>query len=166
MDEINKITLKENGDVPNQKFGLCPDCDQSKTLDKWCQNCNSKRFQQDFNNWTSGNELIDKFIQEAQLKARNLLEVIEWIPYNRLRNIQYLDQGGFSTIYKAILLDSSNKWDEEYYYELKDKDAKKENIKSPLNENEKRGCNIVLKSLNNNSNVDDLLNEVIIFYIG
>ena len=40
----------------------------------------------------SENEFIDKFIQEAQLK---------WFPYNGFKNIKYLDQGGFSTIYKT-----------------------------------------------------------------
>ncbi|GES81553.1 kinase-like domain-containing protein [Rhizophagus clarus] len=152
-----------------EKNIFCPDC-KNKTWDKWCQNCNSKRLKQDFSKWTSGNELIDKFIREAQLKAKNHLEVIEWIPYNRLRNIQYLDEGGFSTIYKAILLDGFiNKWDEKnqqwkrYSNDIKDKDyedAKKGGITSPLNENEKHGHTVVLKSLNNSSNInDDFLNE-------
>ena len=129
------------------------------------------RFQQDFNKWSSGNEFIDKFIQDAQLKARDDDEVIEWIPYNRLRNIQYLAQGGFSIVYKAILLDGYiSHWDSEkqqwkrYFDELKDEDyenTEQENIKSPLNENEKDGWHVVLKSLNNSSNInDDFLNEV------
>src|SRR6266536_3175716 len=88
----------------NQEYGLCSDCNQPNTGYNWCQNCNSKRFQQDFYKWTSGNEFIDKFIQDAQLEARNDDEVIEWIPYNSLRNIQYLAQGGFSIVYKAIWL--------------------------------------------------------------
>jgi len=29
------------------------------------------QFQQDFSNWTSGNEFINKFIQESQLNAQN-----------------------------------------------------------------------------------------------
>src|ERR1043166_8586040 len=70
----------------------------------WCKNCNSKRFQREFNNWTSGNEYIDKLIQDTQLKAEEHWEVIEWIPYNHLRNIQYLAKGGFSIVYKAIWL--------------------------------------------------------------
>ena len=43
----------------------------------------------------------NRFIQEIQLQAKNYHEVIEWIPYNRLRNIEYLAKGGFSTVYKA-----------------------------------------------------------------
>jgi len=31
---------------------------------------------------------------------------LEWIPYNRFTNLEYFDKGGFSTIYKAIWLDS------------------------------------------------------------
>ena len=70
------------------KFGECSSCKQLNTSHGWCQNCNSKRFQQNFDKWTSGNKYIDKFIQEAQLKARNRYEIIEWIPYNSLRNIK------------------------------------------------------------------------------
>src|SRR2546421_5563290 len=82
----------------NKKYGLCPKCNQLNTHRNWCKECNSKRFQQNFSNWTSGNEHIDKFIQEAQLNARGPFELIEWIPYNQLRNIKYLTQGGFSTV--------------------------------------------------------------------
>ena len=73
-----------------------------------------KKFQQNFGNSTSGNENIDKFIQESQLNVRHPLELLEWIPYDRLRNIKFLAQGGFSTVYKAIWLDGLIKnWDYE-----------------------------------------------------
>src|SRR6266498_1176269 len=160
--------------ILNQEFGLCSDCNQPNTDYKWCQNCNSKIFQQEFIKWTSGNKHIDKFIQDAQLKARNKYEVIEWIPHNRLRNIQYLAKGGFSTIYKAIWLDgwiyslsSENKRFERKIDSLENEDyenAKNKNIRSSLKEDEKRG-NHVLESLNNSSNInEDFLNEVIIHY--
>ena len=95
---------------------------------------------------------------------------MEWIPYNHLRNIQHLTNGGFSTIYEAIwLVGGIEKWDSEnrqwrrYSFTLGENDyenAKKEDIKSPLNENEKTGRHIVLKSLNDSSNIKDFLNEV------
>ena len=54
-----------------------------------------------------------------------------------------------------------------YTIELEDKDykiGKQENVKSPLNEYEEYGRYVVLKSLNNSSNIhEDFLNEVIIF---
>src|SRR5581483_3259215 len=91
--------------ISNQRYGLCPECNQPNTYINWCKECYAKKFQQNFCNWTSGNEHVDKFIQEVQLSARSPFELLEWIPYNRLRNIQYLTQGGFSTVYKAIWLD-------------------------------------------------------------
>jgi hypothetical protein len=49
-----------------------------------------------FDNWISGNDIINKFIQESQLNARNNYVLLEWIPYNRLRNIKFLAKSGFS----------------------------------------------------------------------
>src|SRR5206468_12294118 len=86
-------------------YGLCPECNQPNTGENWCKECYSKKFQQNFGNWTSGNKSIDKFIQESQLNARHHYELLEWIPYNRLRNIKFLAQGGFSTVYEATWLD-------------------------------------------------------------
>jgi serine/threonine protein kinase len=45
---------------------------------------------------------LDKFIEEQNLK---------WIPYNKFKNVEYLNEGGFGTIYKAIWL--NNDEDEE-----------------------------------------------------
>ena len=42
---------------------------------------------------SSGNEFIDKFIQEHQ----NL----KWFPYNTFENVKYLDEGGFGIVYTA-----------------------------------------------------------------
>ena len=64
--------------------------------------CNDKRFQQNFTNWTSGNNNVDKFIQETQLKAKSIWEILEWIEHDRFEKIEYLAEGGFGTIYKAI----------------------------------------------------------------
>src|SRR5688572_20509040 len=115
MPENIKQTLSEyEKNILNRNFGLCFDCDQPKTDDDWCQDCNSKRFQEKFSQWNSGNKSINELIKGAQLKARNRYEVIEWIPYNRLENIQELAKGGFSTIYKAVWLDGRiQSWDSE-----------------------------------------------------
>src|SRR5579885_1296768 len=71
------------------EYDLCSECKHQNKY-YWCESCNSKRFRQYFDKWTSGNIYIDKFIQKTQLKARESYEAIEWIPYNRLRNIKYL----------------------------------------------------------------------------
>ena len=71
--------------IPNEelrerykKYGLCEECSQPNTGHYWCQSCNSKHFQQDFNKWTSGNKEIDEFIQKFQLNATRYEEVLEW----------------------------------------------------------------------------------------
>src|SRR5688500_8277476 len=87
--KVNDISPYEKG-IIDQKYGPCPNCNQPKTFHSWCQNCASKKFQQEFSKWTSGNKKIDELIQDAQLKARCQFEVIEWIHYDRLKNIQYL----------------------------------------------------------------------------
>ncbi|GBB88559.1 hypothetical protein RclHR1_01510010 [Rhizophagus clarus] len=67
--------------------------------------CNAIYFQQNFKNWTSGNNDIDKFIQNIQLSG----ELLEWIPYNRFNNINHTEKIG---IYKANWIDGFiNKWD-------------------------------------------------------
>ncbi|GBC05820.1 hypothetical protein RclHR1_06440007 [Rhizophagus clarus] len=169
-----KITSNEHSEyeknIMYQKYGLCSGCLQPNTFWGWCKSCNSKRFQMSFQ-WTSGNKIIDEIIRESQLTARNRNEVMEWIPYDRLRNIQYLSRGGFSTIYRAIWLDGRIRsyWNNEKnqlyrrVFKLNEEDYKNErnkDIKSPLQENEKTGFPVALKRLDNSSNVnDDFLNE-------
>ncbi|RHZ78271.1 hypothetical protein Glove_166g121 [Diversispora epigaea] len=34
-------------------MAICPECNQEKITLYWCNPCNSKRFQNDFNNWTN-----------------------------------------------------------------------------------------------------------------
>jgi hypothetical protein len=178
IEENNNTEVVDNFEFPNiniekyiydnQIFGLCSECNRPNTYSNWCKECYSKKFKQNFDDWTSGNKQIDKFIQESQLSARASFELLEWIPYNQLRNIKYLAQGGFGTIYKAIWLNGRIQlWD----YEKQDwersvveqdyKDANNSQIKNPLKINEKYGFSVVLKSLNDLSDInEDFLNEV------
>jgi hypothetical protein len=75
--------------------------------------CKSIYFQQNFKNWTSGNNDIDNFIQSTQLAAHNnVLDALEWIPYKRFHNI-YIAKSEFE-MYKANWIDGNiSFWD--YY---------------------------------------------------
>ena len=164
MDIDSKLNFSNN----NSKFRICSGCNKPNTFHDWCRECNSKRFQRDFHKWTSGNKFIDKFIQESQLNARysDSSDVLEWIPYNRLTNVKYLDKGGFSTVYKAIWLDGPiDKWDYENSqwkrrtYEI---DIDSDEVDNNIFE----GYEVVLKSLDNSSSLnDEFLNEVIILLL-
>ncbi len=103
--------------------------------------------QKNFPNWTSRHEFIDKFIQESQLNAQDTYHVLEWIPYNRFKNVEYFDKGGFSTIYKATWLDSPIKyWSQ--------------NEKKWIRSNKNKET-VALKSLDKSSNLnEEFLNEV------
>ena len=79
------------------------------------------------------------------MNAQYTNHILEWIPHNKFKNIEYLDKGGFSTIYKAIWLDGSIKnWSE--------------NKKKWIRSNKKT---VVLKSLDKSSSLnEEFLNEV------
>jgi hypothetical protein len=107
---IDKLILNEELKGRYKENGLCKECKQPKITDGWCQ-C---KFQQNFKNWTSGNNEVDKFIQKTQLKAEESMQIIEWIEYDRFENVEYLAKGGFGTIYKAIWKDGYiTTWDSE-----------------------------------------------------
>ncbi|RHZ83992.1 hypothetical protein Glove_86g18 [Diversispora epigaea] len=107
--------------------------------------CNWKNFQNDFNNWTSGKKKIAKLIQDSQLSANYDLEVIEWIPYDRFKDVKQIGKGGFGTIHYARWIDGYiDKWDIE-------------------NQQWKRygQREVALKKFDNFVNFNDVLNEII-----
>src|SRR5215469_4064485 len=116
---------------------ICEECNQKNTSYEWCKSCNVKHFQQNFENWTSGNVDIDKLIQDAQLSATRYSKVLEWIPYYKFHNIKYIAKGGFSKVYRANWIDGYiRNWDNKNQNWLRNKDKF-----------------VALKSLNNSKNV-------------
>ena len=70
--------------------------------------CKTIYFQRNFDNWTSGNNEIDKFIQDTQLSAHSqldLAEALEWIPYDRFYDIKCIAKGELGKMYKANWID-------------------------------------------------------------
>ncbi|EXX57695.1 Cdc15p [Rhizophagus irregularis DAOM 197198w] len=131
--------------ISHGKKVLCEECKQGNTEDDWCKACNAKHFQQNFENWTSGNDDIDKFIQDTQLSANTHHKVLEWIPYDRFYDIEYIAKGGFGRIYKA-------KWIDGYILNW---DNTVQNWKR-LEPNKF----VALKSLDNSKNTSEILNEI------
>jgi len=130
-------------------FGMwCSVCDKAKAHLNWCHTCSANHFQQNFKNWTSGNDNIDKFIQDAQLSAEDYFEVLEWIPYDRFYDIKYITKGEFGTVYKAKWIDGS----------IRNWDDKKQDWER-LRQNDF----VALKSLDNSTNVSlEFIREVYI----
>ncbi|EXX61746.1 hypothetical protein RirG_168320 [Rhizophagus irregularis DAOM 197198w] len=86
-------------------WGICEECNQENTGYEWCNACNAKHFQQNFKNWTSGNDDIDKCIQKTQLSANYSCEVLEWIPYNKFYDLNRIAKGGYSIVYREKCID-------------------------------------------------------------
>ncbi|CAJ0921027.1 19788_t:CDS:2 [Entrophospora sp. SA101] len=124
-------------------YGNCDTCDQPQTDNGWCSVCQTKIFQENFINWTSGNQKIDELIQETQINPINPGRILEWIPYEKIKIVKKIGKGGFSTIYEAIWIDGPIVWD-------------------GVKLNRKSNCKIALKNLDTSSESlsDEYLNEL------
>jgi hypothetical protein len=90
---------------------LCDNCFKECLATLYCEYCVRTHLKNNFSNWTSGNNEVDSLIQECQMKSLYPDQIIEWIPYNNLQDINYLTKGGCSEIYSAIWIDGSyNEW--------------------------------------------------------
>ncbi|KLL03765.1 MAG: hypothetical protein MRECE_9c019 [Mycoplasmataceae bacterium CE_OT135] len=141
-----------------KKYDLCSECNRLNTGEQWCQSCNSKHFQENFkkywydnilpNKWTSGNLAIDEFIQKYQLQATEAKKLLEWIPYEKFIEVEYLAEGGFGKVYKARWTEGNiHHWDIENKQWNREKDYCKDYRE------------VVLKSLNNSQDNIDFLQE-------
>jgi hypothetical protein len=108
----------------------------------YCRSCLVSYIENDFSNWTSGNEKIDDFIQKIQLKISNKNDTIfGWIPYNKFIDINEIGKSGFAT---AIWKDGP------LYYSYINKKFKK-----------KFSEKVLLKYLYNSQNINNkFINEV------
>jgi hypothetical protein len=107
---VDKIILNEELRKRYKFFGLCEECKQPNTYPYWCQSCNSRYFQQNFKNWTSGNREVDEFIKKTQLRAKKRVQILEWIEYDKFEDVEYLAKGGFGTTFKADWKDGYIVW--------------------------------------------------------
>jgi hypothetical protein len=82
----------------------CENCFNEYTDIKniWCKLCQKNYLKENFANWTSGNEKVDNFIQEMQLKIDNYDDkVVEWIPYDQFIDIKKMGKNKLVTFYSA-----------------------------------------------------------------
>lgn len=165
-DPIKEDSYESSGfELVESDYGVCSDCSRPNTSTDWCHMCNAERFRQGFGTWTSNNEYIDKFIQDAQLGAADRREVLEWIPYEKLKHVTYVARGGYSTIYKAIWIDGPiSGWNHEmqqwqrYQFMYDDKCRFLTTLDNMYSGT--FGISIALKCLHDSSNVDEeFLNE-------
>ena len=80
-------------------YGECLNCYRYNTNYSWCQSCDPQLLTE---GWTSGNGTIDKLIKSTQLEVTKYDNsyYLQWIPYNKLENIEKMDESHFATICK------------------------------------------------------------------
>ncbi|PKC67997.1 kinase-like protein, partial [Rhizophagus irregularis] len=154
LEFANKIKIN------HEFYGITQDLETKSymiVLNDICEKCNYKcnsiYFQQKFIDWTSGNKDIDKFIQDTQLLAHKNGEIshaLEWIPYSKFCNIEYIARGGFGKVYKANWIDGNiSYWDN------------KNQFWKRYNEN----MYVALKSLNNSKKITlEFMNEMMLHH--
>src|SRR5436305_5353428 len=89
---------------------LCVECFEEYTdiNYKWCKPCQINDLKANFPDWTSENEIIDRFIQEMHLKIYDQSDIIfKWIPYNQFINIEEVNRHKSTIIYLAKWKDGS-----------------------------------------------------------
>lgn len=81
---------------------------QCRKCHQVCDNLNSCEFcirnflEAHFEKWTSENEELDEWIESCQKNIRRPDNIIEWIPYSNLQDIQYASEGGMYHKMKAL----------------------------------------------------------------
>jgi hypothetical protein len=106
-----------------------------------------KIIEENFINWTSGNEKIDNFIREKQLKYReydfDTAPVFEWVPYNEFINIKEIGDNCLIALWNKGPL-FYDKYNSSWYRKSYEK--------------------VVLRFLYNSQNADEFLTKVLRFF--
>ncbi|CAG8520975.1 3607_t:CDS:2 [Paraglomus brasilianum] len=145
-DDNNNYDTYDTYDINNNYFDNYDDhgedCDCSPDVDDWKWE-EGMRLINEFGNWTTGNTSLDSYIQETQLMNPDWRHHMKWIPFEQFLDIKFVKKGGFSTVYSATWMNSSNRvWDAK----------RKTFVEKPLT--------VALKSLNNSQTLSqDFIDE-------
>ncbi|RIB07889.1 kinase-like domain-containing protein [Gigaspora rosea] len=69
----------------NERNQQCANCNRYNISPAWCQTCSPQKTTQ---GWTSRNKDVDDCTKKFQFNATTYEDIIEWIPFDRLDNIQ------------------------------------------------------------------------------
>ena len=115
---------------------------------RYCKLCHSAYFRDNFSHWTSGDSNIDELIQNSQINADRRYQIIEWIEYSNLENVEFVAHGGFGSVYKAVWKDGPIKVNDGNKFELQRSSNKEVAVKKFRN-----ATHVSLEFLNEVSNL-------------
>ncbi|GBC43328.2 kinase-like domain-containing protein [Rhizophagus irregularis DAOM 181602=DAOM 197198] len=147
MQEANLVAIANNKAL---SYGNCPDCRSQRTSAAWCKICDISNLKGKFYSWTSGNSMIDEFIQYTQLNANDSTDYLEWIDFNQFDLVENTNKrGASSSIYSAI-------WMEGPSWNL-DEEAEVWTRNGPIK--------VILKRLDNSQNINqEFVNQLYRYY--
>src|SRR6266536_2623938 len=129
--EFNNLNISDkdsNSVIINNKN--CSYCNNPFTEELWCKKCDPRCI---IEGWTSGNYDIDKFL--------------EWVPFDRFKDIKQIGVGGFAKVYSTTWIDGEAK------YKGQDDGSWKKDKPEPMK--------VALKRLNGSQNMSaEYFNEV------
>jgi hypothetical protein len=144
FNKLNIFDKNSNSVKINHKN--CSYCNKPFTKELWCKECDPYRM---IEGWTSGNNDIDKFIKDTIYDARNdkySAVFLEWVPFDRFKDIKQIGEGGFAKVYSATWIDGKAE------YTRQNSELKKK-VPQPKK--------VALKRLNGSQNISaEYLNEV------
>src|SRR5438874_4902218 len=117
---------------------LVQECNTNR---QWCKSCDPKLLAQ---SWTSsGDKKLDEIIRNTQLESKGFdsCYYIEWIPYDDLKDIKKIGEGGFATVYEGKWTNGPRFVESNKRYYLKD-------------------GYVALKKLKNSQNISEFVKEV------
>ncbi|CAG8675424.1 4100_t:CDS:2 [Funneliformis mosseae] len=108
--DLAETIKSSNNTIASKDLRECNVCKNMRSLN-WCKTCESKEFAKHFSDWTSNNELLNKFIRNTQYKSYDHRFYWEWIPFNQFSNVQLLAN---ESVFTAIWLKGPrNHWNNE-----------------------------------------------------
>ena len=89
-------------------------CYQPVNQKVWCKECIPSFLKELINNITSGNQKLDKFLKNTIENPKCYDEespplFLEFVPYNRFKNIKTIGEGGYATVFSARWIDGKTK---------------------------------------------------------
>ncbi|GBB99143.1 hypothetical protein RclHR1_03430004 [Rhizophagus clarus] len=96
----NPVSLKYMLVFDYINYNLCLRC-QFLNFFNWCEECRLNYFQLNYGESPSENNEIDKFLRNNYCESNSSEELIEWIPYNELKIINFANEE-LSKLYGAI----------------------------------------------------------------
>ncbi|UZO25551.1 uncharacterized protein OCT59_017816 [Rhizophagus irregularis] len=102
--EFNNLNiLDKDSNSMNIGHKNCSYCNKSLTEELWCKECDPFMI---IEGWSSGNNEIDKLIKDTIYDARyKNRKFLEWVPFDKFKNINQIGEGGFSKVYSATWID-------------------------------------------------------------